>query len=69
MTTLMILLAVAAVLSIVAIRDAIQDGRGPQRPPTSHFEDPQFQPPAAAGRRSEQPELLTTGLTDQRRGG
>jgi hypothetical protein len=45
MTTLIILLAMAAVLSAAAIRAAILDGRGPQYPPTSHFEDPRFQAP------------------------
>jgi hypothetical protein len=45
MTTLMILLVMAAVLSAVAIRAAILDGRGPQHPPTSHYQDPRFQAP------------------------
>lgn len=46
MTFLMILLAIAAVLSIQTLRFALRDGRGPQRPPTSHFEDPRFRSPA-----------------------
>ncbi len=39
MTTLILLLAIAAVLSIVTIRLLAHDGRGPQRPPTSHLQD------------------------------
>lgn len=49
MTFLMILLAVVALLSIEAIRLLIHDGRGPQRPPVSHFEDPRFRSPAQFG--------------------
>jgi len=42
MTFLLILLAVAAILSADTVRRVITDGRGPQRPPVSHFEDPRF---------------------------
>jgi hypothetical protein len=44
-----ILLAVAAVLTFETIRLVIHDGRGPQRPPASHFEDPRFRSPARLG--------------------
>jgi hypothetical protein len=47
MTFLIILLLVAAVLSIQTIRLLIHDGSGPQQPPTSHFQDPQFRSPSA----------------------
>jgi hypothetical protein len=46
MTFLIILLAIAAVLSVEAVRLVIRDGRGPQRPPASHYEDPRFDSPA-----------------------
>ncbi len=46
MTYLLILATIATVLSIEAIRLVIRDGRGPQRPPASHFEDPRFRSPA-----------------------
>ncbi|MCW2843443.1 MAG: hypothetical protein JWN22_1359 [Nocardioides sp.] len=49
MTFIVILLAIAAVLSFEAIRLVIHDGRGPQRPPASHFEDPRFRSPARFG--------------------
>jgi hypothetical protein len=42
MTFLLILLIVAAVLSIESVREAFHDGQGPMRPPVSHFEDPTF---------------------------
>jgi hypothetical protein len=48
MTYLVILLAMAVVLSFETIRLVIRDGRGPQRPPASHFEDPQFRAPGRA---------------------
>ena len=48
MTFLIILLAIAAVLSILTIRLLVHDGRGPQQPPSSHFQDPQFRSPSAA---------------------
>jgi hypothetical protein len=47
MTFIIILLAVAALLSADTVRRVITDGRGPQRPPVSHFEDPDFIAPAA----------------------
>ncbi len=46
MTYLIILLAIVALLSVEAVRLLIHDGRGPQRPPASHFEDPRFRSPA-----------------------
>jgi hypothetical protein len=46
MTYLMILLAIAVVLSIETVRLAVRDGRGPQRPPSSHVEDSRFRSPA-----------------------
>jgi hypothetical protein len=47
MTYLIMLLLVAAVMIAETIRLLFHDGRGPQRPPRSHFEDPRFRPPAA----------------------
>ena len=47
MTFLLILLAVAALLSADTVRRVITDGRGPQRPPVSHFQDPDFIAPTA----------------------
>ena len=47
MTALIILLAIAVVLSVQTIRLALHDGRGPAQPPRSHFDDPQFRAPAA----------------------
>ncbi len=47
MTLLILFLVVATAMSIEAIRMVLHDGRGPQRPPHSHFEDPRFQAPAA----------------------
>jgi len=46
MTYLMILLAIVVLMSIETVRLAIRDGRGPQRPPASHLEDPRFRSPA-----------------------
>ena len=46
MTFLLILLAVALVLSIHGVLRAIHDDRGASGPPTSHFEDPQFRAPS-----------------------
>ena len=48
MTYLMMLLVVVAVLSAESIRLMIRDGRGPQRPPASHVDDPRFHSPARA---------------------
>ena len=45
MTFLLILLAVAALLSADTVRRVIHDGRGPSRPPVSHFQDPDFTAP------------------------
>lgn len=47
MTFLMILLVIAAAMAVETIRVAMHDGRGPQRPPSSHFQDPDFRSPAA----------------------
>lgn len=47
MTFLMILLLIAAVLVVQSVRLLLHDGRGPQQPPVSHFQDPRFRSPAA----------------------
>ena len=47
MTYLILFLLVAAVMSAETIRLLLHDGRGSQRPPGSHFDDPQFRPPVA----------------------
>ena len=47
MTFLFILLAVALLLSADTVRRVITDGQGPQRPPVSHFQDPDFTAPSA----------------------
>jgi hypothetical protein len=47
MTYLMILLAIGLLLSVESVRLAIRDGRGPQRPPASHLDDPRFRAPGA----------------------
>ena len=47
MTYVMLFLLVAVVMSAETIRMMIRDGRGPQRPPVSHLEDPRFRSPAA----------------------
>ena len=47
MTFLFILLAVAVLLSVDTVRRVISDGQGPQRPPVSHFQDPDFMAPSA----------------------
>ncbi len=44
---IIILLAVAAVLAVETVRLVLHDGQGPQRPPVSHFEDPDFIAPSA----------------------
>ena len=46
MTFLMILLVLALLLSVETVRLVLHDGRGPQAPPSSHFEDPRFRSPA-----------------------
>lgn len=47
MTFLFILLAVALLMSADTVRRVFHDGRGPSRPPASHFEDPRFRAPLA----------------------
>jgi hypothetical protein len=47
MTFLMILLFVALALSVASVYLVARDGRGPQRPPVSHFEDTRFVAPLA----------------------
>jgi len=47
MTFIIILLAVAALLSADTVRRVLHDGQGPQRPPVSHFQDPDFMAPSA----------------------
>jgi hypothetical protein len=47
MTFILILLAVAAVLAADAVRLVFTDGQGSQRPPVSHFQDPDFMAPSA----------------------
>jgi hypothetical protein len=48
MTYLYLMLLMAAFLSAMTIRLLVHDGRGPARPPQSHFEDPRFRAPGAA---------------------
>ena len=47
MTYLLILLVIVAVMSVESIRLMVRDGRGPQRPPASHLDDPRFHSPGA----------------------
>ncbi len=47
MTYLMLFLVVAMALCFESVRLMVRDGRGPQRPPISHLEDPRFRSPAA----------------------
>ncbi|WP_155993283.1 hypothetical protein [Nocardioides sp. URHA0020] len=47
MTFLMILLLVVVALSVASVALIFRDGRGPQRPPVSHFEDARFVAPLA----------------------
>ena len=47
MTFIIILLVVAAVLAASAVRLVLHDGQGAQRPPVSHFQDPDFIAPFA----------------------
>ena len=47
MSFLILLLLVAAALSAATHRLIAHDGRGPQRPPASHFEDSRFLGPLA----------------------
>jgi hypothetical protein len=48
-TELLILLLIVTVAALIAetIRRVAHDGRGPQRPPVSHFQDARFLPPSA----------------------
>ena len=48
MTFLILFLAAAAALAVEALRLASHDGRGSQRPPASHVEDPRFRSPASS---------------------
>ena len=45
MTILIVFLAVATALAIEALRLALHDGPGTQRPPASHVDDPRFRSP------------------------
>ena len=47
MTALIILLAIAVVLSIQTVRLYFHDGMGPAQPPRSHADDPMFKAPSA----------------------
>lgn len=47
MTFLILLLLVAAALVAATVRLIVHDGRGPLRPPASHFEDSRFVAPRA----------------------
>lgn len=47
MTFLMILLLIAVAMSVGTVRLIVRDGRGPQRPPVSHFVDTRFVSPLA----------------------
>lgn len=46
MTFLILLLVLAAVLSVATVRATLHDGRS-ARPPRSHFEDPMLRSPGA----------------------
>ena len=48
MTFLILFSVVAALMIAETLRLVIHDGRGPQRPPASHFQDPRFGAPGAA---------------------
>lgn len=45
MILLLIILAIAAAVGYATLRVVRNDGRGRQRPPRSHFDDPQFHAP------------------------
>jgi hypothetical protein len=47
MTFIILLLVVAAILAADTVRLVLHDGQGPQRPPVSHFQDPDFIAPTA----------------------
>ncbi|MGB0099256.1 MAG: hypothetical protein WBP61_03155 [Nocardioides sp.] len=46
MTYLMILALIVIALTVATARVVTRDGRGPQRPPVSHLQDPRFLPPS-----------------------
>lgn len=46
MTAVLVLAAVAMVICALSLRVAHRDGRGPQRPPRSHLDDPDFRAPS-----------------------
>jgi len=48
MTFLLIILVISAVMAAGTINLLIHDGRGPQGPPKSHYQDPRFSSPAAS---------------------
>lgn len=47
MTFLILFLVVAALMSVETLRLVFHDGRGPGRPPQSHYDDPRFRSPAS----------------------
>ena len=47
MNFLILLLLVATALVVATVRLLVHDGRGPLRPPVSHFEDNRFLAPLA----------------------
>ena len=47
MTFLILLLLIALAMSAATVRYIVRDGRGPQRPPVSHFQDDRFTSPSA----------------------
>ena len=47
MTFLILLLVLAALMMAETLRLVTHDGRGPARPPRSHFDDPRFRSPLA----------------------
>jgi hypothetical protein len=47
MTYLILFLVVAALMSVETVRMMFHDGRGPLRPPRSHYDDPRFRSPAS----------------------
>ena len=51
MTYVLILLVIAAAMAAATIRLIVHDGRGPQRPPVSHLEDPRFRAPSLGTQR------------------
>lgn len=46
-TLILLFIVTMAAVSAETIRRVLHDGRGPQRPPVSHFEDVRFLPPSA----------------------